>query len=133
VKTLIAALALLPAAAAAGPYDQPWAMIASDPELSARDANLRPAGVSRVDGRITAHDRAVVAPGPHRVTVDLPPPKGQSLGTRETLDVLASPCMRYHVAARLADPAAERWAAVVRRSELIGECATKFKSDRHDR
>ena len=70
---------------------------------------------------------AVATPGVRKVTVDLPPRKGFSLGTQETFELTASPCMRYLVAARLDTETGQHWKPVVRASESIGECLTKFK------
>ena len=121
----------LPLAAAAGPYDQPYAIILTDTKPSA-DPNLRPVIVNRVDGEtvMSRPNQAVVAPGKHQVTVDLPPRKGFKIGTQETFELTASPCMRYYVAAKLDNPVGQEWKAVVRSSELIGECASKFKTDK---
>ena len=128
MKRLLSALLLLaaPAAVFAGPYDQPYAIITTDTAPSS-DPNLRPVIVNRVDGENAMKNRAVVAPGKRMVTVDLPPRKGFSLGTQETFELEASPCMRYHVAARLDSQTGQHWKAVVRSSETIGECLTKFK------
>jgi hypothetical protein len=127
MKTLLPALFLLaPAAALAGPYDQPWAIITTDTARSA-DPNLRPVIVNRVDGENVLQNRAVVAPGARQVTVDLPPRKGFSLGTQVTFEVNASPCMRYYVAAKLDSPTLQTWQPVIRSSESIGECLSKFK------
>lgn len=127
MKPLIAViLALAPAAAAAGPFDQPWVIVASDAAPSA-DPNLRPVTVSRVDGESATRNRAIVAPGKRMVTVGLPPRKGFSVGTQETFELDASPCMRYHLAAKLDASAGGHWKAVVRSSETIGECLAKFK------
>ena len=118
MKRLLSALLLLaaPAAVLAGPYDPPYAIITTDTAPSSAP-NRRPA----------MKNRAVVAPGKRMVTVDLPPRKGFSLGTQETCELEASPCMRYHVAARLDSQTGQHWKAVVRSSETIGECLTKFK------
>jgi hypothetical protein len=127
MRRLLPALALLaPAAALAGPYDQPYAIIATDTAPSA-DTRLRPAIVSRVDGEFAAKHRAVVAPGTRTVTVELPPRKGFSVGTQASFELVASPCMRYHVAARLDEAAGGEWKPVVRSAETIGECLTKFR------
>jgi hypothetical protein len=127
VKRLLPALLLLaPAAAPAGPFDQPYAIITSETAPSA-DPKLRPVVVSRVDGESTTRNRATVAPGKRSVTVDLPPRKGFSLGTQATFELEASPCMRYYVAARLDTTTGQEWTPVVGRSETIGECLTKFK------
>jgi len=124
--TISAILVLAPAAAIAGPFDAPWAIVATDTAPSA-DPGLRPVIVSRVDGEIATRNRAIVAPGKHRVTVDLPPRKGFSLGTQETFELMASPCMRYNIAAKLDTATGQRWTPLVRSSESIGECLAKFK------
>lgn len=123
---LLPALLLLAPAAFAGPFDAPWAIITSDRAPSA-DAKLRPVIVNRVDGENAMANRAIVAPGKHSVTVDLPPRKGFSVGTQETFELVANPCMRYFVAARLDNETGQRWQPVVRSAESIGECLAKFK------
>lgn len=124
-RLLIAALlACLPALA--GPFDQPWVLITSDRAPSA-DPNLKPVVVSRIDGEPVAKSRGYSSPGIKLVTVDLPPRKGQSLGSQETLELVASPCMRYDLAAKLESPKDGAWKAIVRSSGTIGECLTKFR------
>jgi hypothetical protein len=128
MKRLLLAVALLPLAAAAGPYDQPYTIITSE-RTPTPDPLLKPVFVNRVDGENSINGQVVIAPGPHMIIVDLPPRQGFSLATQETLDLDTSPCMRYFIAAKLENPVGQRWKPVVRRSELIGECQTKFKSD----
>lgn len=126
-RLLIASLlAAAPAALAASPYDTPYAIILTDPSPSA-DIHLRPVIVNRVDGE-TAHFRneAVVQPGAHKVTVDLPPRKGFHTATQATFDLVARPCTRYYVAAKLANSLSQAWSPVVRSEEPIGECRKKF-------
>jgi hypothetical protein len=88
---------------------------------------LRPVIVNRVDGENSINNRAVVAPEPHKVTVDVPPRKGYTLATQATFDLETKPCMRYYVAAELKSPTLQQWDPVVRREERIGECEAKFK------
>ena len=116
----------IPGAAIAGPYDQPWVIIATDTKPSS-DPNLRPVIVNRVDGQNSMRNEVVTTPGPKMVTVDLPPRKGFKVATQETFDLETSPCMRYYIAARLDTLVTQDWKPVVRYSELIGECAAKFK------
>ncbi len=125
MRRLLAALLLAPAGAAAGPFDQPWAEIRAD-GAAAPGAGYGAAVVSRIDGEPVAKGRAVVAPGTRVLTVALPPRKGASVGTQESLEVQANPCMRYVVAARLDAPSGQ-WKPVVRQAESIGECLSKFK------
>jgi hypothetical protein len=124
-RLLAAFLLAVPAAAAAGPYDQPWAEIRSD-GAAAPDPKYGAAVLSRVDGEAAVKGRAVVAPGARVVTVALPPDKGMSVGSQQSLEVQANPCMRYVLAARL-DAQSGRWTPVVRSAESIGECLTRFK------
>jgi hypothetical protein len=113
-------------AALAGQYDQPYAIITSERTPSA-DPNLRAVIVNRVDGENALANRAVVAPGPHKVTIDLPPRKGFHLATQSTFDLVTRPCVRYVVAAELKSVTLQEWTPVVRREERIGECEAKFK------
>jgi hypothetical protein len=117
---------LAAAAAIAGPFDQPYAIITTDTRPAA-DPNLRPVIVNRVDGENAMDHRAVVAPGVRKVTVDLPPRKGFHTATQHTFDLEAKPCVRYHVAAKLASTTTQGWKPVIRSEERIVECETKFK------
>ena len=122
-------LLLLPLLAAgsafAGLYDQPYSIITVDSLLSA-DPLLRPVIINRVDDENVLANRSVVAPGAHKVTLDLPPRKGFRIATQETLDLTTRPCVRYYVAARLDSSTSQRWTPVVRSEERIGECDSKF-------
>jgi hypothetical protein len=126
MRAPLAVATLLPLAALAGPTDRPWVVITGESAPST-DPKVHPAGVSRVDGQFVSRNRAIVEPGLRLVTVDLPPRKGASLGTQATLELQASPCMRYFVAARLEAATGPDWRPFVRKSETIGECLTKFK------
>ena len=128
MKPLLAAslLLLAPAAAVAGPYDQPWVVITNDTAPSA-DPKVRAVVVNRIDGESVVRSRATVAPGLRVVTVDLPPRKGFSLGTQESFELNANPCMRYVVAARPDGEAGQNWKPFVRSAGTIGECLTRFK------
>ena len=127
MKRLLLSSLLLATAAVAGPYDQPYAIITVD-RAKAADPNLRPVIVNRIDGETVLSDnRAVVTPGKHQVTIDLPPRKGFHTATQHTFEIDAKPCTRYNVAARLASSTTQDWTPVVRSTEPIGECAAKFK------
>ena len=127
MKRILLASLFLAVPALAGPYDQVYSIITTDRARSA-DPNLRPVIVNRVDGETVMSDnRAVVAPGVRKVTVDLPPRKGYKQATQHTFDLDVKPCTRYHLAAKLDSPATQDWKPVVRSTEPIGECAAKFK------
>ena len=113
-------------AALAGPFDQPYAIITTDTKPAA-DHLLRPVIVNRVDGENAMDHRAVVAPGLRKVTVDLPPRKGFHTATQHTFDLEVKPCVRYHVAAKLASTTTQSWKPVIRSEERIVECESKFK------
>ena len=123
-------LALLPLLLAlpalAGPYDQPYSIIATY-DVPAADMHLRRVIVNRVDGENSMPDnRAVVAPGAHKVTVDLPPRKGFHLATQHTFDLKTEACVRYNIAAKLENTSSQRWTPVVKSTERIGECESKW-------
>ena len=124
----ILALSLLAVAttAAAGQYDQPYAIIYTDTAKSS-DHLLIPVIVNRVDGETIIDNHAVVQPGPHKVTVDVPPRRGFAQATQQTFDLEAKPCVRYAVSAKLASRTTQDWTPVVRYEERIGECEAKFK------
>ena len=125
MKRILIASLFLATSAVAGPFDQPWSIIETDTMRSA-DPNLRPVIVNRVDGENSLNNRAVVSPGPHKVTVDVPPRKGFRLATQATFDLETKACMRYYVSAELKSPTLQQWDPVVRREERIGECEAKF-------
>ena len=115
------------AALAASPYDEPYSIITVDRAKSS-DPLLRRVIVNRVDDVTAMSDnRAVVPPGPHKVTVDLPPRKGFHTATQMELDLHTRPCVRYNVAAKLDSSTTQTWKPVVRSEERIGECEAKFK------
>ena len=127
MKTLFLAPLLAVTAALAGPYDQPYSIITTDTRAAA-DHLLRPVLVNRVDDEnAMAYNRAVVPPGRHKVTIDLPPRKGFRIATQHTFDLETKPCVRYNLAARLDNSAGQKWTPVVRSEEPILECQSKFK------
>jgi hypothetical protein len=111
----------------AGPYDQPYSIIQTERTRSA-DPDVIPVIINRVDDEtIRSHPNdAVIPPGPHKVTVDVPPRKGFHLATQSTFDLVTQPCMRYYVSARLANRVTQAWEPFVRTQERIGECEKKF-------
>ena len=124
---LLLATLLAAGPAFAGPYDQVYSIITTDRARSA-DPHLRPVIVNRVDDQTVASDnKAVVAPGKHKVTVDLAPRKGFKQPTQRTFDLEAKPCTRYHVAAKLESTTSQAWEPVVRSTEAIRECEKKFR------
>lgn len=127
MSRLLLACCLAASGALAGPYDQVYGLITVDRSRSA-DPNLIPVIVNRVDDVTVMSGRpAVVAPGPHKVTLDVPPRKGFRQATQQTFDLEVKACTRYHVAAKLESPTLQAWTPVVRSTEPIGECASKFK------
>jgi hypothetical protein len=126
-KLLLVALLLSPAAYA-DLYDQPYSIIQTD-GVRAADYLLRPVIVNRVDDENALYgNRAVVGPGVHKVTLDLPPRQGFRTATQVTFELQTQPCTRYYVAARLRSSVSQRWDPVVRSEEPIGECVEKFRN-----
>src|SRR3954470_9883156 len=125
-SALVLAAVLAATAALAGPYDQAYSIITSDRTASA-DFKMRPVIVNRVDDRNadTRLNQAVVAPGPHQVTIDLAPRKGFP-ASQHTFELVTEPCTRYYVAAALANTVGQEWKPIVRSRERIGECESKF-------
>ena len=116
--------------ASPGPYAEPWSVIQTDVSASA-DSLVIPVIVNRVDDRNARPDNtAVVAPGRHQVTVDVPPRKGFRLATQHTFELVTEPCTRYYVSARLASHATQDWEPIVRSRERIGECEARFGARR---
>jgi hypothetical protein len=114
------------AIAQAGPYDQPYGIVAPD-TLRSADPLVRRVIVNRVDGENSVRREHVVPPGMRAVTLDLPPRKGFHLATQVTFDLEVKPCTRYYVAAKLETEVTQGWTPIVRSEEAIGECKAKFK------
>ena len=126
-RNFLLASLLAATAAVAGPYDEPYSIITVD-TLKSADPNLRKVIVNRVDDvTVTSDNKAVVAPGQHKVTMDLPPRRGFHQATQYDMALETKPCTRYYVAARLDSPALQTWTPIVRSEERIGECEAKFK------
>lgn len=122
-------LLLLAAACASSPYAQPYSIIEDDPIQSA-NPNVIHVLVNRVDDRnATDVHHAVVAPGPHQVTVDVGHRKGWQ-PTQHTFSLTTEPCRRYYVSARLDNRVGPDWTPVVRSSDRIAECEAKFAMNR---
>ena len=127
MKRLALAASIIAATAAfAGQYDEPYSIITVD-TLKSADPNLRKVIVNRVDDLTITDNKAVVPPGLHKVTLDLPARRGFHQATQYELPLETQPCTRYYVAAKLDSPALQTWTPVVRSSERIGECEKKFK------
>jgi hypothetical protein len=124
VATILAAATGGCASVAGGPYAEPWSVIQTDVAGSA-DPHVIPVIVNRVDDRNTERNMAVVAPGRHAVTVDVPPRK-HFPATQHTFELATEPCTRYYVAARLENFATSEWEPIVRSTARIGECEAKF-------
>ena len=125
MKRLLAIAVLSVTPVLAGPFDQPYVIIETD-NMPSADSHLRPVIVNRVDDENSRDNRAVVAPGKHKVTLYLPPRKGFRTATQQTFELATEPCWRYYVAARLVSPTLQEWEPVVRYSEPMGECRKKF-------
>jgi len=118
-------IAALPVLAVAGPYDQPYSIIETDP-IRAADPLVIPVIVNRVDdSNALTRNKAVVPPGAHQVVLDVPPRHGFT-ATQRRFDLTTEPCMRYYVSARLNNHVTQEWEPLVREKEPIGECKTKF-------
>jgi hypothetical protein len=125
MNRLFLSACLLATSAIAGPYDQVYRIITVDRSPSS-DPNLRTVTVNRVDDEtVMTGNKAVVAPGMRKLTVDLHPRKGFP-ATQVTFDLDVKPCTRYNVAAKLDSPTLQTWKPIVRSTEPIGECAAKY-------
>jgi hypothetical protein len=127
MRLALAVLAALACATAhAGPYDQPWTTFQADPRSPVADTS--PATVMRIDDRMNNAGRAdPYPPGPHKLEVSVPGPRGVSNPTRQTLEIDAKPCTRYYLAAKRSSPTAKDWQAFIAAEEPIGECRKKFE------
>ena len=123
---LVSAGLLALAGCAASPFEQPYSWVERDP-MRAADPLVVPVIVNRVDG-VTSQwpDRALVTPGRHVLTLDVPPRKGFSQATQVDFEMDIAPCKRYYVAARLVTPVTQDWSPIVRSVDRLGECEAKF-------
>ena len=128
-RRLAAVVAALAAAAAfAGPYDQPYALVEAGDRSPTREEF--PLAVTEIDGESTRNPRRSdpIPPGKRRVTVRFETARvAQSAAeiTRE-LDLDLAACTRYRIAARRVG--ATHWEPKVY-SEAIPECKRKFEKN----
>jgi hypothetical protein len=124
MKRIVLATLFASATALAGPYDQPYSQISTDRRPSA-DPLVIPVIVNRVDDVTVYNHKAVVPPGPHKVTVDVHGRKGFP-PTQVTFDLETKVCTRYYVSAKLKSPTLQEWTPFVRSEEPLLDCAKKF-------
>ena len=110
-------------AALASPFDQPYSQILTDRRPSS-DPNVVPVTVNRVDD-VTLHNKGAIAPGMHKVTVDVAGRKGFP-PTQVTFDLETKPCTLYYVNARLKSRTLQEWEPFVRSTERLRDCEAKF-------
>jgi len=129
-RIAVVAPLLLLAACASAEYDKPYSEIWVDKQLKA-DYLVIPVTINRVDDRnVQYYDHAVVAPGQHKVTIDVPPRKGFHMATQHDFAMATDPCTRYYIAAKLENLATQDWTPFVTTSEPIGECAKRYAGAR---
>jgi hypothetical protein len=126
MKRLVLASLFALTACATSPYGEPYSIIQVEVVRSA-DPNVIPVVINRVDDVTQPYrNYAIVAPGAHTVTVDVPPRKGFHTATQSTFAMQTAPCTRYYISARLETPVTQEWKPLVRSVEAIGECEAKF-------
>ena len=117
--------AFFAAAAVAGPYDSPYAIVEAGDANGARE-EFRPA-ITRIDGESTRDPRRSdpIAPGKHVVTIRFETARVVQSGkeTSRDLELDLAACTRYRVVARRTG--GTNWEPHVYQ-EPIGECAKKF-------
>jgi len=123
VAAIALSIASLPALA--GPYDQPYALVESGWRSDVRKEH--PVSISAVDGHSTPLRRRInpVAPGKHRIDVQLALAPGPSAKQTQTVEIDAVACTRYRVVAHYESRTHIEWTPVVH-SEPVGECLRKF-------
>ena len=127
MKSILVGAALVLSGCAASPYDNVYSIITTDYKPS-EDWHVKPVFVNRVDDENSVyHNKHVVRPGLHKVTIDLAPIAGFHLPTQQTFELETRPCVRYYVAARVVTDITQEWAPMVRYTEPITECQAKYK------
>jgi hypothetical protein len=111
--------------AAAGPYDQAYAIV--EPANASATQDTRPAFILSVDGDTRSVKRKEpVAPGRHVVKASLPSPPGMSMTKQGEITLDMQPCTRYRLSAARSARTAQDWKVVVTETEPIRECEKKF-------
>jgi hypothetical protein len=129
MKHLVIATFALAAGAtfAASPYDEPYSIISVD-RIRPADYHLKPVFVNRVDGENSVErNKHVVPPGTHEVVLDMAPRGGFHQPTQQIITLKTEPCVRYNMAGRVENSVSQKWEPIVRSTEVIGECKSKFK------
>jgi hypothetical protein len=121
----VAGLAFLALGAAAGQYDQPYAIVERGDPSSVRE-EFSPS-ISQIDGKSTRNTRKSdpIAPGKHRITVRFETARVAQSPAEESreLEMDLEPCTLYRI---VAHRVGVNWEPKVY-SEPIGECVRKFK------
>ena len=121
--------ALAAAPAAAGLYDEPYALVESGRRSDVRKE--LPVVINSVDGKSTRSPRYSdpIAPGMHRIQVNFSTSSIPTLRGFRYLDLDLKPCTRYRVVAGYQNLVhLASWEPRVY-IEPIGECAGKFRAD----
>jgi hypothetical protein len=124
----IAGVGLMSAAAAAGPFDQPYALVErGDASELRKEATL---AITKIDGVSTRNPRQSdpIPPGEHKVTVRFDTGRGVVSDNSRELALTLEPCVRYRVVAVYRSKTNPDWEPKVY-PEPIGECRRKFKLD----
>ena len=125
-RSLMAACAATAAAAFAGMYDQPYAIVETGDRSDVRQEF--PAAITRIDGKSTRNSRRTdpIEPGKRVVTVRFETARvaqAPAEASRELAMDLEG-CTRYRIVARRVD--GTNWEPRIY-SEPISECVRKFK------
>jgi hypothetical protein len=132
-KRIIAALAALPAlvalSAAAGMYDQPWALAEMGNASPTREEAK--VAITKIDGKSTRNTRKSdpIEPGKHKVTLHFESARGTFRPEYREVDFDFQPCTRYLFVAKYEVPTGPNWEPRAY-SEPIGECKKKFMKDK---
>lgn len=122
---LVAPLLLAAAAAVAGPYDQPYAIVErGDASETRKEAAI---GIAKIDGVSPRNPRRSdpIPPGKHTISLHFESARGVFRPENLDMEIDLEGCTRYRIVANYVSKSGGDWKPKVY-SEPIGECRKKF-------
>ena len=128
VRFLLAIPLLTALSAAAGPYDQPYAIVETG--AAAEPRNEGRVTIRKIDGRSTSDPRRSdpIEPGKRTISIGFQSSRGMFRPQSLDIQLDLEPCMRYRIVAVYESKSGPTWTPKVY-PEPIAECRKKFKTE----
>jgi len=105
-------------------YNAPYSLLATEVALTG-SAATRGVLLHSVDGQRVSEDRAVIQPGPRKITVEVLK-RSNEPSVLASFDLDVKPCTLYFLAARHPPGSRETWVPFVLAGNPVRPCETRF-------